>query len=71
MLEPLHVGSQTEATALLAKLSAMQLRKELKIIRGSFSETILHVEFRLKATGEIWLLRGVNDIRGGLTLERS
>jgi hypothetical protein len=70
MLTPTTVNSQTEASALISKLAAMMNRGEIKLMKGSFYDTILDVEFKVKGSPDRWALRGVNDSRGSLTLSR-
>jgi hypothetical protein len=70
MLQPTQAQTQTDANNLIAKLRAMQLRREIKLKRGDFDRTVLDVAFVLKSTGETWQLTGVNDSHGGLTLSK-
>lgn len=45
-------------------------RGEIKMIKGSFYDTVLDVEFKIKGSADRWSLRGVNDSRGSLTISK-
>lgn len=70
MLTPTTANTQTEADNLISKLAAMRTRGELKLIKGSFYDTILDVEFKVKGSNDRWSLRGVHDSHGSLTLSK-
>jgi hypothetical protein len=70
MLTPTTVNSQTEASALISTLASGMTRGEIKLVKGSFYDTLVDVEFKVKGSPDRWSLRGVNDSRGSLTLSR-
>ena len=70
MLTPTTATSQTEANNLISKIAGMKNRGEIKFMKGSLYDNLVDVEFKIKGTNECWTLRGVNDSRGSLTLQR-
>jgi hypothetical protein len=70
MLSPQTANSQLEANNLIAKLAGMMTRGEIKLMKGSLYDNIVDVEFKVKGTPDRWSLRGVNDSRGSLTLQK-
>ena len=66
-------STHAECNSLLSSLRSMQYSKKIKLISGSFDETGYGVvEARFKQTGEtqVWLLNGVMEVFGGLTLRK-
>ena len=71
MLEETQVTSFDQLNNLTAKLSAMQLRREIKLITGSFDmANTVYAQFKVKDTGQSWELRCVNDSHGGGYLKK-
>jgi hypothetical protein len=70
MHSPTTASSKADATALISKLAALINRGEIRLIKGSLNDTILDAEFKVKGSSDRWSLRGVNDSRGGLTLNK-
>lgn len=66
IIKETNIGNQRELTEILSSLSAMRLRGEVKLIRGSFDlNSIIDTEFRVKDTGERWILYCVNEAPSG------
>jgi hypothetical protein len=68
MLTPCTISTQSDADKLISKIAGMMTRGEIKIIKGSLYSATIDMEFKVKGTPDRWLLRGVNDNHGGLTL---
>jgi hypothetical protein len=68
-LKPKKLNSQSDVEALISDLQAMQVAREIKLTRGSLSlGAIIDAEFT--ANGQRWRVHGVNDVHGGVTLDR-
>jgi len=71
ILKEKTVNSSADAAALLGEIASMKNSGAIKIIKGSLlSDPMVDVEFKVKGTAELWSLRGVSDVHGGLILRR-
>jgi hypothetical protein len=71
MLEECQISSFDQLNQLTGKLSAMRLRKEIKLLAGSFDmSSVVFAQFRLKDTGQVWELNCVNDNHGSGYLKK-
>lgn len=71
MMEEIQISSSQQLNTIIDKLSAMQLRRELKLLAGSFQlNAIVYAQFSMRDSGQVWELKCVNDAHGGGYLKK-
>jgi hypothetical protein len=62
ILKPLEINSYSQLSEILGTLGAARIRRDIKILSGSFDEgSIIDVKFRVKSSGEVWRLQCLNE----------
>jgi hypothetical protein len=71
MLEEMQITGFDQLNMITGKLGVMQRQREIKLLEGSFDMSdVVFARFRIKATGQVWELRCVNDQHGSGYLKK-
>ncbi|MBX7093105.1 MAG: hypothetical protein K1X56_00165 [Flavobacteriales bacterium] len=74
LLHEQSCSSQDDCDALIAMLRNLRTNNQIKILEGSFdpdASSIVELLFIENDSKQKWILEGVYDLRGGLTLRKA